>query len=213
MYKLGLEKVQRETKDQTANICWIIEKAKELQKNINLCFIDYSKAFDCLNHNKLWKILKEMGVPDHLTCLLRNLMQVKRQQLQPDMKQMIGSNWEGVWQGCILSPCLLHLYTEYIMWNASLDESQAGIKTARRNTNNLSYADDATLMAEGEEELKSFLMKVKEKSENAGLKLNIQKNKIMTSSLNTWNREVKSGSNDRFYWTDTQFRQVWLDGG
>ena len=99
------------------------------------------------------------------------------------------------------------------MWNASLDESQAGIKTARRNTNNLSYADDATLMAEGEEELKSFLMKVKEKSENAGLKLNIQKNKIMTSSLNTWNREVKSGSNDRFYWTDTQFRQVWLDGG
>ena len=96
MYKLGLEKVQRETKDQTANICWIIEKAKELQKNINLCFIDYSKAFDCLNHNKLWKILKEMGVPDHLTCLLRNLMQVKRQQLQPDMKQMIGSNWEGV---------------------------------------------------------------------------------------------------------------------
>ena len=96
MYKLGLEKVQRETKDQIANICWIIEKAKELQKNINLCFIDYSKAFDCLNHNKLWKILKEMGVPDHLTCPPRNLMQVKRQQLQPDMKQTIGSNWEGV---------------------------------------------------------------------------------------------------------------------
>ena len=136
-----------------------------------------SKAFNCVDHNKLWKILKEVGIPDHLTCLLRNLYSgqeaaVRTRHGTTDWFQ-IG---KGVRQDCILSSCLFNLYVEYIMRNARLDESQAGIKIAGRNTNNLRYADDATLMAESEEELKSLLMKVKGESEKAGLKLNIQKN-------------------------------------
>ena len=147
------------------------------------CFIDYAKAFDCVDHNKLWKILQEMGVPDHLTCFLRNLYTgqeetVKTQHGTTDWFQ-IG---KGVHQGCILSPCLFNLYAEDIMWNARLDEAQAGIKISRRNINNLRYADDITLMAESEEELKSLLKKVKEKSEKTGLKLNIHKTKIKASS-------------------------------
>ena len=130
-----------------------------------------------MDHNKLWKILKEVGIPDHLTCLLRNLYSgqeaaVRTRHGTTDWFQ-IG---KGVRQDCILSSCLFNLYVEYIMRNARLDESQAGIKIAGRNTNNLRYADDATLMAESEEELKSLLMKVKGESEKAGLKLNIQKN-------------------------------------
>ena len=172
----------RGTKDQIANICWIIEKAREFQKNIYLCFIDYTKAFDRVDHNKLWKILKEMGIPDHLTCLLRNLYvgqeaTFKTGHGKTDWFQIV----KGVHQGCILSPCLFNFYAEYIMWNAGLDEVQAGIKIARRNINNLRYADDTTLMAESEEELKSLLIKVKGESENVGLKLNIQKTKIMAS--------------------------------
>ena len=128
-----------------ANIHWIIEKAREFQKNI--CFIDYTKAFDCVDHNKLWKILKEMGIPDHLTCLLRNLYAgqeatVRTRHGTTDWLQ-IG---KGVRQGSILSPCLFNLYAEYIMWNAWLDEAQAGIKIARKNINNFRYADDTTLM-------------------------------------------------------------------
>ena len=138
----------------------IIEKAREFKKNIYFCFIDYAKAFECVNHQ--WKILKEMGIPDHLTCL-RNLYAgqeatVRNGQGTTDWFQ-IG---KGVCQGCILSPCLFNLYAEYIMRNAGLEEAQAGIKTARRNINNLRYADDTTLMAESEEELKSLFMKVKE---------------------------------------------------
>ena len=133
----------RGTRDQIANICWIIEKAREFQKNIYFCFIDYAKAFDCVDHHKLWKILKEMGIPDHLTCLLRSLY---TGQEATDWFQM----GKGVCQGCILSPCLFNLYAEYIMRNAGLDEAQAGIKIAGRNTNNLRYADDTTLMAESE---------------------------------------------------------------
>ena len=126
------------------------------------CFIDYSKAFDCVDHNKLWKILKEMELPDHLTCLLRNL--------HPGQEATVRTghgtaDWfqirKGVHQGCILSPCVFNLYAEYIMRNVGLDEAQAGIKLAGRNINNLRYADDTTLMAESEEELKSLLMKVK----------------------------------------------------
>ena len=117
-----------------------------------------------MDHNKLWNILKEMGIPDHLTCFLSG-KQDKKQQLEPDIEQLTGSNWHRSHQGCILPPSLLNLYTEYIMRNAGLDESHAGIKIARRNINNLRYADDTTLMAESEEELKSLLMKVKEKSE------------------------------------------------
>ena len=172
----------RGTRDQIANICWIIEKAREFQKNIYFCFIDYAKAFTCVDHNKLWKILQEMGIPDHLICLLRNLYAGQETTVRTghgttDLFQ-IG---KGVCQGCILSPCMLNLYADYIMRNAGLEEAQAGIKIARRNINNLRYADDTTLMAESKAELKSPLMKVKDKSEKVGLKLNIQKIKIMAS--------------------------------
>ena len=150
----------RGTRDQIANICWVIEKARELQKNIYFCFIDYAKAFDCVDHNKLWKILKEMGIPDHLTCLLRNLYAGQEATVRTGHRTtawiQIG---KGVHQDCILSPCLFNLHAKYIMRNAGLEEAQAGIKIARRNINNLRYADDTTLMAESEEELKSLLMK------------------------------------------------------
>ena len=135
------------------------------------------QAFDCVDHNKLWKILQEMGIPDHLTWLLRNLYAGQ----EATVRNGHGTtDWfqigKGVHQGCILSPYLLNFYAECIMWNARLDEAQAGIKTARRNINNLTYVDDTTLMAENEEELKSFLVKVK-----VDLKVNIQKTKIMAS--------------------------------
>ena len=138
-----------------------------------------------MDHNKLWKILKEMEIPDHLTCLLGNLYGVQEATVRTGHRIM---NWlkigKGVYQGCILSPCLFNLYVEY-MQNARLDEAQAGIKIARRN--NLRYAEDATLMAESEEELKSLLMKVKGESEKPGLKLNIQKTKIKVSSpITSW---------------------------
>ena len=166
----------RGTRDQIAHIYWIIEKAREFQKNIYFCFIDYAKAFDCVDHNKLWKIFKEMGIPDHLSCLLRNLYAGQEATARTGH---VTTDWfqigKGVGQGCILSPCLFNLYAEYIMRNAGLDEAQARIKISRRNSSNLRYADDTTLMAEGEE-LKSLLMKVKEESEKADLKLNIQKN-------------------------------------
>ena len=158
----------RGTRDQIANISWIIEKAREFQKNIYFCFIDYAIAFDCVEHNKLWKILKEMAIPDHLTCLLRNLYAGQ----EATVGTGHGTDWfqvgKGVHQGCILSPCLYNYYAEYIMRNAGLEEAQAGIKVARRNINNLRYADDITLMAESEEEPKSLLMEVKEESEMVG---------------------------------------------
>ena len=134
MFKLVLEQ-GRGTRDQIASICWITEKAREFQKNIYLCFIDYAKAFDYVDHNKLWKILQEMRIPDHLTRLQRNLFKIGKE----------------VRQGCILSPCLFNLYVGYIMQNAELDEAQAGIKIVRRNINNLRYADDTTLTAQTEE--------------------------------------------------------------
>ena len=159
-----------------------MEKAREFQKNIYFCFIDYAKAFDCVDHNKLWKILQEMGIPEHLICLLRNLYAGQEATVRTghgtiDLFQ-IG---KGVCQGCILSPCLFNLYAEYIMRNAGQDEAQGEIKIAGRNINNLRYADDTTLVEESEEELKSLLMKVKEESEKVGLKLNIQKMNIMAS--------------------------------
>ena len=165
----------RGTRDQIANIHCIIKRAREFQKNIYFCFIDYAKASDCVDHNKLWKILKEMGIPDHLTCLLRNLYIGQEATVRTGHGT---TDWfqirKGVCQGCILSPCLFNLYTEYIMRNAGLEEAQAGIKIAGKNISNLRYADDTTLMAESEEELKSLLMKLKEESEKVGLKLNIQ---------------------------------------
>ena len=162
------------TRDQLANICWIIEKVREFQRNIYFCFIDYAKAFDCVDHKKLGKILKEMGIPDHLTCLVRNLYAGQEAIVRTGRGT---ADWfqigKGVHQGCILSPCLFNLYAEYIMRKAGLEEAQVGIKTSWRNINDLGYTDETTLMAECEEELKSFLMKVKEESEKVGLKLNI----------------------------------------
>ena len=144
----------RGTRDQIANICWIIEKARAFQRNIYFCFVDYAKAFDCVDHSKLWKILKEMGIPDHLPCLLRKLYADQEAAVRTGHET---KDWfqirKGVRQGYILSPCLFNLYAGYIMRNAGLEEAQAGIKIAGRNINNLRYADDTTLMAESEEEL------------------------------------------------------------
>ena len=164
----------------------MIKKAREFQKNIYFCFIDYAKAFDCVDHNQLWTILKEMGIPDHLTCLLRNLYAGQEATVRTGHGT---TDWfqigKGVRQGCILSLCLFNLYAEYIMRNAGLEEAQDGIKIDRRNINNLRYADDTTFMAESEEELKSLLMKVE--SEKVGLKLHIQKTKIMaTGPITSW---------------------------
>ena len=152
---------------------------------------DYAKAFACMDHNKLWKILKEMGIPDHLICLLRNLYAGQEATVRTGHET---TDWfqigKGVCQGCILLPCLFNFYAEYIMKNAGLEEAQAGIKIAGRNINNLRYRDDTILMAESEEELKGLLMKVKEESENVVLKLNIQKIKITASSpITPWQRD------------------------
>ena len=177
----------RGTRDQIANIRWIMEKAREFQKNIYFCFIDYVKAFDCGDYNKLWKILKEMETPDHLTSLLRNLYAVQEATVRTGRGT---TDWfqigKGVHQGCILSPCLFNLYAVYIIRNTGLEEAQAGIKIARRNINNLKYADDTTFMEESKE-LKILLIKVKEESEKVGLKCNIQRTKIMASDpITSW---------------------------
>ena len=160
MFKLVLEKAE-ETEIKLPTSAGSL-KSKRVPENIFFCFVDYAKAFDWVDHSKLWKILKEMGIPDHLTCLLRNLYAGQEATVRTGHRT---TDWfqigKGVCQGCILSPCLFNLYAEYIMRNAGLDEAQAGIKIARRNINNLRCADDTTLMAESEEELKSLLMKVK----------------------------------------------------
>ena len=180
---------------ECSNYCTITLISREFQKNIYFCIIDYAKSFDCVDHNKLWRILKEMGIPDHLICLLRNLYAAQEATVRTGHGT---TDWfqigKGVRQGCMLSPCLFNLYAEYIMRNAGLEEAEAGIKISWRNINNLRYADDTTLMAESEEELKSLLMKVKEESEKVDLKLNIQKTKIMESGPITSNRWGNSGS-------------------
>ena len=142
----------RGTRDKIANIHWIIERGREFPKNIYFCFINYSKIFDCVDHNKLWEILKEMGIPDLLSCFLRNLYEGQEETVRTrhgttDYFQIM----KGVCQGCILSLYLFNLYAEYIMRNAGLDEAQAGIKIAGRNINNLRYTDDTYLMAESKE--------------------------------------------------------------
>ena len=145
----------RGTKDQTGNLLWIIKKAREFQKNVYFCFIDYDKAFDCVDHNKLWKILKEMGIPDHLTCLLKNLYASQEATVRTGHGT---TDWfqigKGVHQDCILSSGLFNFYAEYVMRNTGLDEAQARIHIAGGNINNLRYANDTTLMAGSEEELK-----------------------------------------------------------
>ena len=180
MFKLVLEKAEEPEKKWPTSAGSL--KKQESSRKTSISAFDYAKAFDCVDHNKLWKILKEMGIPDHMICLLRNLYAGQEATVRTghgitDWFQ-IGT---GVRQGCILSPCLFNLYAEYIMRNAGLEEAQAGIRISGRNINNLRYGDDTTLMAESEEELKSLLMKVKVESEKVGLKLNIQKTKIMAS--------------------------------
>ena len=207
MSKLVLGKAEEpEIKLPTSAGSW---KKQEFQKNIYFFFKDYAKAFDCMDHNKLWKILKEMGIPDHLTCLLRTLdvhqeATVRTEHGTTDWFQ-IG---KGVHQGCILSPCLFNLYVEYIMRNVGLEETQAGIKTARRSINNLRYADDTTFMAQSEEELKGLLMKVKEESGKVGLKLNIQKTKIWSHHF-MGNRWGNSGNSVRLYFSGLQNHCRW----
>ena len=180
MFKLVLEKAEKpEIKLRTSAGSW---KKQESSRKASISALLTMPKPLTVYHNKLWKILKEMGTPDHLTCLLRNLYAGQETTVRTghgttDCFQIR----KGVHQGCISSPCLFNLYAEYIMRNAGLEETQAGIKIARRNLNNLRYADDTTLMAESEEELKSLLMKVKEESEKPGLKPNIQQPKIMGS--------------------------------
>ena len=185
MFKLVLEKSEEpEIKLPTSTGSW--KKQGSSRKTLFICFIDYAKTFDWVDNNKLWKILKEMGIPDHLTFLLRNLYAGQEATVRTGHGT---ADWfqigKGVCQGCILSPCLFHFYAENIMRNPGLEEAQAGIKIAWRNINNLIYGDDTTLTAESEEELKSLLIKVKEESEKVGLKLNIQKTKIMASGTIT----------------------------
>ena len=191
MFKLDLEKAEEpEIKLPT----FVVSSQKqEVQKNIYFCFIDYTKAFYCVDYNKLWKILKETGIPEHLTCLLSNLYASQEAIIRTGHET---TDWfqigKGVRQGCILSPCLFNLYAKYITRNAGLEEAQAGIKIAGRNINNLRYADDTTLMAESEE-LNGLLMKVKEESKKVGLKLNIQKTKIRSHHFmaNSWGNNGK----------------------
>ena len=171
MFKLDLEKA-KEQEIKLPTSVWSLKKWESSRKtSTSLCFIDYVKAFDCVDNNKLWKILQEMGIPDHLTCLLRNLYAgqeatVRTRHGTTDWFQ-IG---KGVRQGGILSPCLFNLHAEYITWNAGLDEAQAGVKIAGRNINNLIYTDNTTLTAESQEQLKHVLMKVKEESEKSWFK-------------------------------------------
>ena len=161
-FKLDLEKAEEQEIKLPKSIGSL--KKQEFQQSIYFYFIDYAKAFEAVDHHKLWDILKDMGLPAHLTCLLRNLYADQEATVRTEH----GTDWfqigKGVHQGCTLSSCLFNLYAENIMWNAGLDEAQAGIKIARRNINYLRYTDDTTLMAESKEELKSLLMKVKEES-------------------------------------------------
>ena len=192
----------RGTRDQIAIILWIIAEIREFQENIYFCFVNYAKAFDSVDHNKVWKILQEVGISNHLTCFLGNLYAGQEATVSTVHET---TDWfqirAGVHQGCIFSPCLFNLHEEYIMRNARLGESKAGIKISRRNINKLRYVDDTTSMTEREEELKSLLMKVKKESEKAGLELNIQKNEDRGIWYHHFmaNRWGNNGNNDRLY--------------
>ena len=174
MFKLDLEKAEEPEIKLPTYVGSL--KQQGSSRKISTSALLILQSFDYVDHSKQWKILKEMVIPDHITCLLRNLYEGQ----EATVRTRHGTtDWfkigKGVQQGCILSPCLFNFYADYIMWNARLDESQTGIKIARRNINNLRYADDTTLMAESEEELKSLLMKVTKEGEKAGLKLNTLK--------------------------------------
>ena len=209
MFKLVLEKAEEpEIELPTCTGSW---KKEESSRKTSFCFVDYAKAFDCVAHNKLWEILQEMGIPDHLTCLLRNLYAGQEATVRTGHET---TDWfrvgKGVHQGCILSPCLFNFYAEYIVRNAGLEETQAGIKIAGRNINNLRYADDTTVMAEIEEELKSLLMKVKAESEKVDLKLNIQKTKILASGpMTSWEIDGETVESVRLYFFGFQNHCRW----
>ena len=211
MFKLVLEKAE-EPEIKLPTSTGSSKKQESSRKNIYFCFIDYAKTFDCVDSNKLWKILEKVGIPDHLTCLLRNLYAGQEATVRTGHGT---TDWfqirKGVCQACILSPCLFNFYAEYLMRNAGLEEALAGIKIARRNINNLRYADDNTLMAESEEELKSLLAKVKEESEKVGLKLNIQKTKIMASGpITSWeiDGETMETVSDFIFWAPKSLQMV-----
>ena len=202
MLKLDLEK----TEEPEIKLPTSVGSSKKHQssRKTSTSGLGYAKAFDCVDHNKLWKILQEMGIPDQLTCLLRSLYAGQQATVRT---RHVTTDWflvgKGVHQGCILSPCLFNLHAEYNMQSAGLDEAQAGIKIAGRNTSNLRYADDTTLMAESEEEVKNLLMKVKEESEKVGLKLNIHKTKIMASGpITSWqiDGETMETVKDFIFW-------------
>ena len=180
MFKLVLEKAE-EPEIKLPTSTGSSKKQESSRKTSTSALLTIPKPLTVWN-NKLWKILKEIGIPDHLTCLLRNLYAGQEATVRTGHGTTDGFQiGKGVYQGCILSPCLFNLYAEYIMKNTGLEETQAGIKIVERNINNLRYTDYTTLMAESEEELKSLLMKVKEESEKVGSKLNIQKTKTMAS--------------------------------
>ena len=175
----------RETRDQISNLRWFMEKTREYQKDVYVCFIDYSKAFDCIDHDKLWNCLKLMGIPEHLQELIRSLCENQ----EATVRTAFGNtNWfkisKGIRKGGILSSALFNLYAETIMRRCNLDESLIGVKIGGRNINNLRYADDTTLLAESEQELEYLIRRVKEESERMGLHLNIKKTKIMTTADN-----------------------------
>ena len=171
-FNLDLEKAE-EPEIKLPTSAGSSKKQESSRKNIYFSFIDSAKAFDYVDHNKLWKIIQDMGISDHLSCLLRNLYAGQEATVRAGHETDSFQTGKGVSQTCTLSPCLFNLYAEYIMRNAGLGETQAGIKIARRNINNCKYADDTILMAECEEKLKTLLMKIKEESEKVGLKLNI----------------------------------------
>ena len=200
MFKLVLEKAE-EPEIKLPTSAGSLKKQESSRKTSISALLTMPKPLD---HHKLWKILQEMRIPDHLTCLLRNVYVDQEATVRTGHRT---TDWfqieKGVHQGCILSPCLFHLYAEYIMRNAGLDEAQAGIKIAGRNINNLRYADDTTLVEESEEELKSLLMIVKEKSEEVGLKLNIEKTKIMAyGPITSWQTdgETTETVRDFIFW-------------
>ena len=195
MFKLALEKAEEPDIKLPTSVGSV--KKREFQKNISFYFIDYANAFDCVDHNKLWKILKEMAIPEHLTCLMRNLYAGQEATVRAGHGT---TDWfqigKGARQGCILSSCLFNFYAEYIMRNAGLEEAQAGIKIAGRNINKLRYTDETTLVEETEKELKSLLMTLKEESEKVGLKLNIQKTKTMAKGpITSWQIDGETVAN------------------
>ena len=204
-------RTDRGTRDQIANIDWIIEKAREFQKNIYFCFIDCAKAFNHVDHNKLWKIFKEMGISDHLTCFLRNLyLQVKMQQNHTWNNNLFQIG-KRVCQGCILSLCLFNLYAEYIMWNAGLDEAQAGIKIPRRNIKQLQICRWHHPCGRKQRGTKEPLDESERGEWKSCLKLNIQKMKIMTAGpITSWQINGKQWKQWQtlFSWTPKSLQKV-----